>query len=61
MFILSGTQKCAKYGGDIYGIISLKLGPGDNIQKSKTLIETTPTVFSGLIKEGFVKKKFLYL
>ena len=35
----------------------LRVGPGDNIQKSKTLIETTPTVFSGLIKEDFVKKK----
>ena len=37
------------------------LGPGDNIQKSKTLIETTPTVFSGLIKDDFVCKNFLYL
>ena len=33
------------------------LAPGGNMQKSKTLSYTTPTVFSGLNKEDFVKKK----
>ena len=44
------------------GVKKCLLGPGDNIQKSKTLIETTPTVFSDLIKEDFVfLKKFVSL